>query len=363
MSPSGSTLSEIDFDATGTLLDAVNKLAETYVDVRMSYDTGLVLDMYAKDARGTATAVDLSGADLKSHAVETSYEIGNTVALVRDRGIYLMDSDLSVLAYGPRPAGSLQVGPIDDGDTLEAVGAAFLDGLTTPGESIVVEVSPIVDLPVEPGDTITVESDVVRVTEIAFELDEIGELRKVPALVTPYQQARQRAGRTVDRLVREVGNSSGSRVIDTGTNIPSGRLDPVKITSWSWTESTDLDVTTWDTDGDNPVGWQFYPVEEPMRLWAIVAEGSWAEPDGADGLTTVSTGETQFSLRIDDGPAPVPLIVTLPEDSGTSWPHVEAVQYIFGPALVMPGQTLSVAPILNGGHINGSVTIWGTEAL
>lgn len=356
---------EIDFDATGTLADAVDKLAETYVDVRMGYDNGFVLQLFNKDARGTIQPITLTHAngEISSDAVEETFEVGNDVLMVRDRGMYLADSDLSVLAYGRKPSGSLQVGQLDEPAVLEQIAGAYLDGLTEPGSSRIIEVVPMLDLPAEPGDYIGVEEDLLRLSEIAYKLD-FDSLRKTPSLITAYDAKRKKSERVVERMIAEAGNSlASSRVIDTGTNIPSGRLDSVKVTSWSWTQPEDLEVEFWDTDLLEPVGWQAFPIEEPMRLWALIVECDWAEPDGAGGITQVTSGQSRFSLMIDGGPAPVPLIATVPETSGTSDPHIYGIQYIFGPALVMPGQTLSVAPIENGAHINGSATIWATAAL
>lgn len=358
-------IAEIDCDATGKLADALDKFAETYCDVRMSYSDGLQLDLYRKGARGSATAISLDGSQIRSDIVEENLVVENDVLLARDRGIYQYESPLSVLAYGRLPGGSLPVGQIDDEGELDALGAQQLDGLTNPSESRVIEIHPQIEFPAEPGDTITVAGDSgLRVVEIGFDFEQGGKLRKQPALSTPYQERRKNAERVVARMIAEAGTSlAGARPLDTGSNIPSGRLSPVKITSWSWTDPEDLDTEFWDTEEEDPVGWQPYPLEEAVRVWAIIVECYWAEPDGAGGIAQVTTGQSRFSMQIDGGPAPVPLIATVPETSGTSDPSIFGIQYVFGPALVAAGRSLSVVPIENGGHINGSVTIWTTEAL
>jgi hypothetical protein len=275
-----------------------------------------------------------------------------------------MDDGTSVTAYGRRPAGSLQVGPIETPAVLEQIGAAYLDGATTPGESVIVETTPMFDFAAKPGDTVTVAGDVLKVVELGFEMDESGELRTVPVFATPYELSRKRSQTVVERLIAQNGRSSASaKVIDTGTNIPSGKLEPVKLTSWSWRDPEELDETYWDTDSEEPVGWQPYTLEEPVRIWAIIAECYWAEPDGAGGLTQVTTDDSTFSLQIDGGPAPVPLVATVPETSGTADPFIYGIQYVFGPAYLAAGQRISISPGQNGGHINGSVTVWATAPL
>lgn len=359
---------EIDFDATGTVGDAISKLEDSgYCDVEVTNTGGLELRLFNKGARGTIQPITISAAagNLKSHAVETNYDIQNNVLLVRDRGMYLMDSDLSTLAYGPRPGGSVQVGPIETPEVLENIGAAYLDGLTNAGESVIIETTPLFDVAASPGDYCDVEGDLLRVTEMGFKLDQHdGGLRTAPVFSTPYELSRKRSEQVVQRLIAENGKSQATaRVIDTGTNIPSGKLDPVKLTSWSWTLPEDLEVEFWDTDEEEPVGWQPYTLEESVRIWAMIVECDWAEPDGLGGITQVSEGQSRFSLQIDGGPAPVPLIATVPETSGTADPYIYGIQYIFGPAYLAAGQRISVAPIENGAHVNGSVSIWATEPL
>lgn len=358
---------EIDFDATGTLADAVDKLEDLgYCDVQVSHSGGLELRLFNGGTRGSTQAITISQAaqNLVSHSVETNYvDVKNDVLLEHDRGLYLMDDDTAIAADGRLPGGVLPVGPIQSPDMLEQIGAAYLAGATEPGESVIVETTPMTAFAAEPGDSCTVEGDVLRIAEIGFEFEPGGELRKVPVFTTPYEEQRKRSERVVDRMVREAGNSvSVSKVIDTGTNIPSGKLAPVKVTSWSWTDSDLLDPEYWDLADEEPVGWQPFPVEETMRITEMLVECQWAEPDGAGGQTQVTTGDTQISLMIDGGPAPVPLIATV-DEVGAGDGYASGSQLIYGPALVRKGQTLSVYPIVNGGHVNGSVTIWATEAL
>lgn len=359
---------EFECDATGTYADAVNALEASWIDVAMSNTGGLVLSAWNKDGRGTATAIDASFAasEIASDTTDTDMEIGNEVLLVHDKGLYLYESALSVLAYGRRPAGSLQVGSIDDPAILDQIGAAYLDGRTNPAESRVVEVAPTFALPCDPGDTITVEGDVVRVTEIAYSLDPTGALRKVPVVSTSYEQTRARALRTVDRLIADYGDTANaSQIIYTGTQIPTGPIEPVELESWSWTAPEDLYPGWWDVAMDNPQAWQPHVVKKACRLVAMIAKADWAEPDGADGLTQVTTGETAFKLIVNGAPTVVPFVATLIEtnlDDPTD-PQVYGLQYILGEAILNPLDTVSVAPINDpgGDHINGSVALWAVD--
>lgn len=358
---------EAEFSATGTFLDAVEVLEDSgHIDAAMS-DTGLVLSAWNKDpGRGTATAINASYVDreVQSDATETDYDIANDVLLVHDRGMYLYESPLSVLAYGRRPGGSLQVGSISDPVILDQIGAAYLTGKTNPAPSRVVETVSTFDLDCDPGDTITVEGDTLRVTEIAYSLDRSGELRKVPVLSTEYQEYRKRAERTLDRLIRENGEGSraSARIIYTGTQIEPGPIDPVELESWSWTEGDDLVAELWDTDRPRP--WQTHVVKKACRLVALIVECDWADPDGSGGLTAVATGDTSIKLIINDLPTVVPFVATVPSINPTdsSNPKVWAIQYILGEALLNPLDRVSVAVTEAGAHVNGSAALWAVDA-
>lgn len=359
---------EVEFDATATYADAVNVLEASWIDVGMSTE-GLVLSAWNKDERGTATAIAVTSAaprEVQSDTETVDNEIGNDVLLLHDKGMYLYESPLSVLAYGRRPAGSLQVGSISDPVILDQIGAAYLSGRTNPSTSRVTEVVPTFDLDCEPGDTISVEGDTLRVMEIAYSLDPTGALRKVPVLSTPYEQARARAERSVERLIAQYGDPrSSAQIIDTGTQIPTGPIDPVELESWSWTLPEDLDPGWWDVAEENPQAWQPHIVKKACRLVALIAKADWAEPDGADGLTQVTTGETAFKLIVNGAPTVVPFVATLIEtnlDDPTD-PTVYGLQFILGEGILQPNDTVSVAPINDpgGDHINGSVAIWAVD--
>ena len=356
---------EFECDATGTYADAINALEASYVDVGMSND-GLVLSLYVKDGRGVATAVNASAADdeILSDKTTTDYEIVNDVLLTHDKGMYLYESPLSVLAYGRRPGGTLQVGSIDDTAVLDQIGAAYLEGRTTPSESRVVEVAPTFDLAADPGDTITVEGSTLRVKEIAFSLDQLdGRLRKVPVLSTAWEQNRERSLRSVERLIATYGESRASaQIIDTGTQIETGPLEPAELESWSWVDPSDLDPGWWDVAEENPQAWQPHVVKSACRVVGVIAKAQWADADGLGGIDQVSTGPSEFRLIVNGNPlwTGIPFITTLDEtntDDPTD-PEIAGIQYVLGEGILSPNDTVSVAPQLNGDHINGSVAIW-----
>jgi hypothetical protein len=361
---------EFECDATGTYADAINALEASYVDVGMSND-GLVLSLYVKDGRGTATAVNASAADreIVTDKTTTDYEIVNDVLLTHDKGMYLYESPLSVLAYGRRPGGTLQVGSISDTAILDQIGAAYLDGRTNPAESRVVEVAPTFDLACDPGDTITVEGSTVRVTEIAYSLDQLdGRLRKVPVLSTAWEQNRERSLRSVERLIATYGESRASaQIIDTGTQIPTGQVEPVELESWSWVDgAVDLEPGWWDAaETDNPQAWQPHVVRKQCRVVAVIAKADWAEEDGAGGIDQVTTGESEFRLIVNRDPlwTGIPFIATLPETNvvDATDPTCYGIQYVLGEGILNPNDTVSVAPQLNGSHMNGSVAIWAVD--
>mgnify|MGYP003439850810 CR=1 FL=1 len=358
---------EFECDATGTIADALELLAAIHVDVAMSHE-GLVLSMWNKDpGRGTASTVSVQHANLEiaADATETDHRIANDVLLISDTNLTMYESALSVLAYGRQPGGSLQVGSITDQTTLDLIGAAFLTGKTNPAPSRVVEVTHLVDFDAECGDTITVEADVLRLTEIGFQLDSDGTLRKAPVLETAYQQALKRGARMVKRLVDQYGDSkAAAKALDTGrTGVDAGPVEPVEMESWSWRDAKELEPGYWDVAETEVKPWQPYTAKEASRLVALIVVADWAEPDGADGLDQVTTGESEFLLLRNGVATSPPFIATLPEtnlDDATD-PTVFGIAYILGEGYADPNSRWSVASITNGGHVNGAATIWSVD--
>ena len=89
----------------------------------------------------------------------------------------------------------------------------------------------------------------------------------------------------------------------------------------------------------------------------------WAEPDGTDGLDQVTTGESEFLLLRNGVATSPPFIATLPEtnlDDATD-PTTFGIAYILGEGYADPNSRWSVACITNGGHVNGTATIWSVD--
>lgn len=358
----------LEVDATGTFEDGFDVLCASYVDGCVSKTDGLVIDMWNKDpGRGQSRPIVLqqSAKQIRSDETETDGKVENTVLLVHDRGIRRFESPLSVLAYGVRPGGKINCGSISDPAVLDQIATAYLYPRTNPQQSRRVEMTSTLEFDAEEGDTISVEDDEdLRVMEIGFELQPDGRLAKSPSLATPWQERVKRSDRLVDRMIRENGSSMASaRVLDTGTNIPSGSVDTEELISWSWTDADLLDMEYWDLAAEEPVGWQEHVLPDARRLDRLQVVCKWAEPDGAGGLAQVTTGQSRFLLLIDGLPTSPPFIATVPETSGTSDPTISGIAYVFGEAFVRPLSKLSIAPIENGGHIEGAAAIWGTVPL
>jgi hypothetical protein len=127
----------------------------------------------------------------------------------------------------------------------------------------------------------------------------------------------------------------------------------------------DLDPGWWDVAEGNPQAWQPHVVKKACRVVGVIAKADWAEPDGADGLDQVTTGISEFRLIVNGQPLwnSIAFIATLDEtntDDPTD-PTIAGIQYVLGEGLLKPTDTVSVAPQLNGDHINGSVSIWAVE--
>jgi hypothetical protein len=228
----------------------------------------------------------------------------------------------------------------------------------------VVEVSPLVNLDCDPGDTVTVNGDLARVVEIGFSLGDDGYLRKVPVLSTPYQEELKRGQVVLGRLLDENGRGkqTSATLLWSGTQIEPGPVNPVELESWSWSTADDLTAELWVTGRPRP--WQTHVVKRACRLVALIVECDWAEPDGAGGLTAVATGDTSIKLIVNDEPTVVPFVATVPSinpEDATN-PKVWAIQYILGEALLNPLDRVSVAPTEAGGHVNGSASLWAVDA-
>lgn len=360
---------EVEFDATGTLLDAMKVLEASWIDFDVSNTGGLVLDAWKKDpGRGTAKSIDLTSASLTitEDSTTTEWEQANDVLLVGDQVQTLYESPAEVLAYGRLPGGLVNVGKIKDTPTLERIGAEYLAPRLEPQESRVVGVSPLLEFDADPGDTISIEGQPgQRVEELGFQLTRDG-LMKAPALSTAAQQRKKRSDRIVDLLVRQYGETLGSaRALDLGTGIDPGPVEHAPLEEWTWDVSEALDPEYWAGDEDNPRAWQTYTVREATRLVGMIVRADWADQEDDEVPFQCTTGQTRIVLLRNGVPASPPFIATLPEVNvaNPGDPSVWAIQYILGPALLQPLETISVACIENGGHVNGAIEVLGTKGV
>lgn len=373
---------EIDFDCTSSFGDAIDKLEATYADVEVSYSGGIVLRLFNKETRGSTKPITISQANgtLLSHSVEETFEVENNVMLVRDRGLFEWVNNISQSLYGRRGGRSLQVGSVDDPTTLGSMAAMFLLSKIKPGESVIVETTPLLDFAAAPGDSITMEDRLLRVSEVAMELNSEGNLRSVPVLNTPFQQMVQESEKRLDRVIKENGGPAESKALDTGTEVRSGKLNPIRLTSWSWNQPEDLDSEEWSSDPYEPIGWQPFTVEETCRLWQIEVSCKWAEPDGVGGYMKITEMDSVFTLFLDGQRAVmgrgdrdnrtgfinviVPEELSLNKRNGTPQDlEVTGRASIYAPSTLLAGQRISVSCTQNGGHVEGSITVSAVEAI
>lgn len=360
---------EAEFDATGTLLDAMKVLEASWIDFDVSNTDGLVLDAWKKDpGRGTAVSIDVtsSAAELTEDSTTTEWEQANDVLLAGEKDQWLYESPLAVLAYGRLPGGVVNVGKIKDQPTLDRIGAEYLAPRLEPQESRVIGVSPLLELPAAPGDTISVEGVAgQRIEEIGFQLGKHG-LLKAPALSTPAQERKKRSDRIVELLIRQYGETLGSaRALDLGTGIEPGPVENSPLEEWTWDIADMLDPEYWAGDEDNPRAWQTYTVKDATRLVGMIVRADWADQEEDEVPFQCTTGQSRFVLLRNGLPTSPPFIATLPETNVAepSNPQTWAISFILGPALVNPLETLSVSCIENGGHINGTVEVLGTKGV
>lgn len=353
------TSAEVEYANDGTLLEVFDAMTEVSIDGWAEFGASGV-EIYAvnKGTRGTTGAFTVTSSQVLSHKVVDTYDIENSVLVVSEKGPRLVEHAASITAHGPRPAKSpIRCGKVIDPNTMEEIGQTYLAPRAWPGRSRIIEVTPMTDFDAAPGDSGTVDSITdLQVASIGFELEPGGLLRKVPNFETPYQRKLRDSQRVVDRLIRYAGQMGSVRMIDSGTQVPVGRLNAVKLCSWSFQDAEELEEIEWDLP-EEP-SWQRYKVEEKARLCRVVFEADWAEPDGAGGHDKVTTADSVVQVLIDSAPVPVGAwLCTIGEDDTTG------SNQLWGPALIYPEQTLSIAPVTNGGHINGSVTLYASAPL
>jgi hypothetical protein len=269
-------------------------------------------------------------------------------------------TDSGSIATWGRIEDTLSVGDIDDPGLIDVIGAEYLSVRSQPMESKFYEIADVsgqvAGVDYREGDTLA-DPD-LRVMELGFALEPDGRLVGRPALETKFEERFRRNAARIERLIAEGGGAApvSARAADTGSGIEAGKLGPRQLTSWSWSTGEDLESLT-TADPTDEETWQAYPVDEPVRLTEMVLECRHRDGDNEE----VATGPTRFRLVINGsvvtGPGPSFYDVVVEDDEDrNSVP-------IFGTTFVLKGGTVSVRKISNGGHVNGSVTIFASEVV
>lgn len=249
---------------------------------------------------------------------------------------------------------SITVGEITDPNQMLEIGQLYLSIYSQPVESITAELSSTApDMALGRTATVGSYTDVQCVGK-TFSLDDTGTLVVKPEFTTRLEDDLRLKREKLDRMIKGMGGTFGSSAepLDLGTNITSGKIDSLKLESWSWSKATDLD-NMWDPDvqeGDGGIFGHPYEMEEPGRLykWLINCR---AYDDFGDQLTI---GDTAFELYLDDAPMPTRFIIVLGPTDETK------EQFIYGPAYVRAKQTLRPVNLYNGGHEQGTIQLLGT---
>jgi hypothetical protein len=283
----------------------------------------------------------------------------NAVLVVR-KGLPIWVFDFAAIVQWGRLEDTMSVGEIDDVGVATDIANAWLDVRSQPLEAAVYAA---IDVDGAIGGVDYVEGDRLadpdlRVTEISFELRPDGQLSSTPTLASRLEENYNRNQAKVDRLIAEAGGTAPStgRADETGSGIESGKLQARQVTSWSWSTEEDLFNLITD-DPDDEEAWQPYPIDEPVRLTEMVLECQHLDGDGFPN----ASGSTRFRLAVNGvavtgpGPSFYDVVVGSTEDR-------DQVS-IFGTTIVRKGDTVSCIKITDGGHLNGSVTLMGSEVV
>lgn len=269
----------------------------------------------------------------------------------------------SINTYGVLEA-TLSVGGLDDPDLIDRIGEEFLALRSAPQISHTYQVADVAGqvagVDYQEGDTLNDPN--LRVIDLAFTMLPDGRVEGTPVLATKLEEQARRSEDRIERLIAEGGGNtpSSSAPADTGSGIEAGKLDARQLTSWSWTDSEDLDPLFQEELGEDEKGWQPFPVDTPLRLTELCVECDWVDENGVQ----VTDGDTRFRLLINDvallsigalGSVPTDVVVGPTQGSKTT--------PIYGGTILNKGDTVRVAVVTSGSHRNGSVTINCSEAV
>ena len=257
----------------------------------------------------------------------------------------------SITSWG-RIEGTMSVGSISDPATVDALGAAYLLTRAQPIYSSTLQVASttgaVAGVDYREGDTVSTDGTTLRCVELAFNLAADGTMQATPGMISPLEQQVREADNKLDRMIADAGGATpiSSPPIDTGSGVPTGKLNQRQVLQSSWQAATELaDATKWHDS----------PVSEPMRVAEIVL----AAKD-----ITATTGPTTFRLQRNGADLlSIPAFGSVPtEVTLTSSQTYKAIP-VFGHTLFVKGDTLRLYPTVNGGHAVGSVTAFGTDAV
>lgn len=321
-----------------TLWQVLDRLSGTWIDVAAG-TSGLELQAWDKAVgRGSASGVTLS-TELTTVKKSTERASCNAVlCLYRDGQRWVTDA-ASIAARG-RLAKQLPLGSISDVDTVDDIGAAYVDAYGVDAVSFTAGVVPGVSLGVGLGDSFTLGSEAgVRLVGRSGRVQG-DDLALSIEVSSPLQERRLRVERTVERAVEAAGEGAAAAApaIDTGSGIPVGTVSTKQLGSaWSIYRKEDLE----DTDPLPPL-----VIEEPTRLYEWRVQGDNSEADGDTVVELWMNGSILGGL---------PFEITL--GSGDE----EASQFIFGPALAVKGDWLQPVVTAAGNHKNVSIQVYGSD--
>lgn len=322
-------------------------------------DEGLEVHGYVADTAPIDSAVSwTSGVDIQEFSIDDGDLPFNSVWVTTDSEMIPVDDDASIAEFGVKRSfgvsapGASHAAALQVADHELAVKAWPVPSITFKAPSLDGK-QPWKDFKPEQVVHIDGEDHVCAGIISTFGGDQSGRLLHAVEASTLQEERRYREERLVRSL--EAGWSSAASSappLDRGFKSPSGRYGDKPIKEWSWNDflADEFEEVDPETDPDDIDVWQPHPIDEPTRLWRW--EINVTGPQEAYGTT-------KLILMTSDGIAGAPTAMFILE-LGMSDTHVDG--RIFGAALLQRPQWVMPGLIADGGHTNGSVRIFGTEA-
>lgn len=328
-------------------LTVLDQLAVDQADFAADVD-GLVLHMWPKGGRDRAPAVTVTPAMVDHLSVVDTDDVVTAVQVVWSDGVeWVVRTPHPV--FGRREA-SLQLGAVTDVEAARRIANAYLDAHSDPTVSIVGEFhdtnTATAGVDYQVGDTVGFDVgglvDPVRCSGLTWTVDAAGELVPVPEFDSMVSARRRELLRTVDRLTAGFDSPATAPILASSPLLVSG-YPRVESQSWSW--SGDIDELN---DPDKPA--QVWSPSTVQRLWKVEVE---IDPDDLPDAWGTSTIRLLKNGTVINALYDISLTTVIAKAEAWIWAY----------EVVTPADRLQIQATVQGGHVDGRVTVHTAEAV